>query len=347
MRKLLLNLHLYGTLVAGIFVAILGLTGSIIAFEAQLDRLFNPSLFDIAPQASAPLPLSTLAAAVQRRFPGSKVDGFVLAQHPDTAHVAFISSGTAVFVNGYTGAILGTRRGTTLINRIHQIHTHLLAGKAGEAIMDAAGVVMLFLVVSGVILWWKYKKVSIKWNVSLFRVMFDIHNATGILSAVFLLLLALTSIGIAFENPIARWTYKATGTKPIARSLPSIPREGATPIDPDEVLRIAKTAEPGATPLSIDYPEDKTDSYNVRMRFSEDRTPGGRSWVGIDQYSGKVLVAQNSRTAPLAVRASLMNRQIHTGDVFGTPSRIVMSASSLLVVLQAFSGVVMWWKRRK
>lgn len=346
MRKLLLNLHLYATLVAGIFVVILGLTGSIIAFEAQLDRLFHPSLFNIAPQASALLPLATLAAAVQRRFPGSKVEGFVLAQHPDTAHVAYISR-TAVFVNGYTGAILGTRRGPTLINRIHQIHTHLLAGKVGEAIMDASGVVMLFLVVSGVILWWKYKKVSIKWDVSLFRAMFDLHNATGILSALFLLLLALTSIGIAFENPIARWTYKATGTKPIPRSLPSVPREGAPPIDPDEVIRIAKTAEPGARPLSIDYPEDAKDSYNVRMRFLEDRTPGGRSWVSIDQYSGKVLVAQNSRTAPLAVRASLMNRQIHTGDVFGTPSRIVMSASSLLVVLQAFSGVLIWWKRRK
>jgi uncharacterized iron-regulated membrane protein len=59
-----------------------------------------------------------------------------------------------------------------------------------------------------------------------------------------------------------------------------------------------------------------------------------------------VLVVQNSRTAPLAARAELLNRQIHTGDVFGTPSRIVMSASSLLVVLQAFSGVVMWWKRK-
>jgi len=72
MRKLLLNLHLYATLVAGIFVVILGLTGSIIAFEAQLDRLFNPSLFDIAPQAAAPLPLSTLAAPCSADFPAAK-----------------------------------------------------------------------------------------------------------------------------------------------------------------------------------------------------------------------------------------------------------------------------------
>lgn len=345
MRKLLLTLHLYGTLIAGIFVVILGLTGSIIAFEVQLDRLFHPSLFDIAPQAAAPLPLSKLAESVQRRFPGGKVEGFVLAQHANTAHVAY-TSGTAVFVNGYTGAILGTRRGPTLINRIHQIHTHLLAGKIGEMIVAIGAFVMLFLVISGVILWWKYKKVSIKWNTSLFRAMFDVHNATGILSALFLLLLSVTGIAVAFDNPISRWTYKATGTTPIPRSLPSIPREGATPIDPDAVLRIAGAAEPGAKLLSIDYPEDARDSYNVRMRFPEDRTPGGRSWVCVDQYSGKVLVTQNSRTAPLPARAELLNRQIHTGDVFGTPSRIVMSASSLLVVLQAFSGVVMWWKRR-
>ncbi|HSY52366.1 MAG TPA: PepSY-associated TM helix domain-containing protein [Thermoanaerobaculia bacterium] len=347
MRKLLLNLHLYGTLIAGIFVVILGLTGSIIAFESQLDRLFNASLFDIAPQPATPLSLARLAAAVQHRFPGSIVGGFSLPQRPDTAHIAWLDSGTAVFVNGYTGAILGTRRGPSLLTRIHQIHTHLLAGKVGEMIMAVAAIVMLFLVVSGVILWWKYRKVTIKWNASLFRVMFDVHNAAGILSALFLLLLSLTAIVIAFEDPIGSWTYKVTETKPIARSLPSIPRPGAAPIDPDAVLRIARTAEPGATPLAVDFPEDAKASYNVRMRFPEDRTPGGRSWVCVDQYSGQVLVAQNSRTAPLAARASLMNRQIHTGDVFGTPSRIVMSASSLLVVLQAFSGVMMWWKRRR
>lgn len=346
MRKLLLNLHLYGTLIAGIFVVILGLSGAIIAFEAQLDRLFNPSLFDIAPRATAPLPLRTLADNVERRFPGSKVDGFIVAQHADASHIAYLS-GTAVFVNGYTGAILGTRRGPTLLTRIHQLHTHLMAGKAGEMIVAVAAIVMLLLVLSGVFLWWKYKKVSIKWNASLFRVMFDVHNATGILSALFLLLLSLTGIAIAFDNPIARWTYKATGTTPIPRSRPSVAREGAAPIGPDEALRIACAAEPGATPLSIDYPEDAKDSYNVRLRFPEDRTPGGRSWVSVDQYSGKVLVAQNSRTAPLPARAELLNRQIHTGDIFGTPSRIVMSASSLLVILQAFSGVVMWWKRRK
>ena len=44
MRRLIFNLHLYLALVAGVFVVILGLTGSIMAFDTELDHLFHPSL---------------------------------------------------------------------------------------------------------------------------------------------------------------------------------------------------------------------------------------------------------------------------------------------------------------
>ncbi len=39
------------------------------------------------------------------------------------------------------------------------------------------------------------------------------------------------------------------------------------------------------------------------------------------------------------------NRAIHTGDIFGLPSKAVLSLASLLSVLQVVSGVVMWLKR--
>src|SRR6185369_14809373 len=67
----------------------------------------------------------------------------------------------------------------------------------------------------------------------------------------------------------------------------------------------------------------------------------------VDQYSGKVLVAQNSRTAPGPTRTRMINRAIHTGDIFGVPSRLIAAVSSLLVLLQMISGVIMWLKREK
>lgn len=347
MRKLLLTLHLWTTLAAGVFIVILGVTGCVMAFEIDLDRLFHASLFDVSPQPVASLPLTTLQGIVQYRFEGSRVQAFGLPQRRDAAYVAVLDSGSEVFVNGYTGAILGSRRGMTLLSRIHQLHIRLLAGKTGEKIMTIAGIFMLFLALSGVILWWKYKRFSIKWNGPLFRMMFDLHNAGGISTLVFLLLLSATGVVIALENPILPWMHKVTGTTRIPRTLPSTPGRGSTPIAPDQALRIAMATEPGAVPLKIELPVARNDSYNVRTHFPEDRTPGGRSWVCVDQYSGKVLVTQSSRTAPLPMRAYLMTRQIHTGDIFGVPSRIAMSACSLFVTLQAFSGVVMWRKRER
>ena len=61
--------------------------------------------------------------------------------------------------------------------------------------------------------------------------------------------------------------------------------------------------------------------------------------------SGAVLLAESSRTTAAGQRLVILNRAIHTGDLFGIPSKAIMSLASLLAVVQAISGVMMWWKR--
>ena len=41
-----------------------------------------------------------------------------------------------------------------------------------------------------------------------------------------------------------------------------------------------------------------------------------------------------------------LNRNLHTGDIGGWPTRVLVCVMSMSVVVQAFTGVVMWWKRR-
>jgi uncharacterized iron-regulated membrane protein len=43
----------------------------------------------------------------------------------------------------------------------------------------------------------------------------------------------------------------------------------------------------------------------------------------------------------------IVNRAIHTADIFGIPSKTIVSLASLMSVVQVVSGVMMWWKRRK
>ena len=51
-------------------------------------------------------------------------------------------------------------------------------------------------------------------------------------------------------------------------------------------------------------------------------------------------------TAPAGTRMVNANRAIHTGDIFGLPTKFLMSLASLMAVVQALSGAVMWWKRK-
>ncbi len=82
MRKSLLNLHLYGALVMGIFIVIVGLSGSIIAFETELDRLTRPDLFHVAEQGKT-MTVAALFQAAGRAYPGQKIGNIRLPQSAD------------------------------------------------------------------------------------------------------------------------------------------------------------------------------------------------------------------------------------------------------------------------
>src|SRR5215510_1556100 len=114
MRKLLFNLHLYVALIVGLFVLILSVTGAMAAFGPELDAFFNPKLFHVDPQNAPPLPFHTLAGIVSRKF-GERVTTLRMPNGPNQSYSATVARGaTQVFLNGYTGEILGSRSPRTI-----------------------------------------------------------------------------------------------------------------------------------------------------------------------------------------------------------------------------------------
>jgi uncharacterized iron-regulated membrane protein len=351
MRKFLFTLHLYAALFAGVFILILGLTGSIMAFEQEIDRLLHWKLSYVTPQARV-LSLVEIGTAVSKLFPAERIVGYGVSTSPGLSYQVGLERHWA-YVNQYTGEVLGSGSGpdwvTTLLRSVHQFHLRLLIrsrADPGKKIMSWSGGVILFLLFSGLYLWWPLKRVTIQWSGSSRRTWFDMHNVVGIFSLVFLLILAITGVMIGFERHTTPLLFKLTGSQPAQEpDIQLSPPPGATPITPDRALEIARAALPGAAPFEINAPAQK-EPYEIRLRFPEDRTPGGRSGVLIDPYTGKVLFSQGSRTAPTGARLVIANRAIHTGDIFGIPSKMLMSLVSLMLVVQVVSGILMWWKKK-
>jgi len=356
-RNLLLKLHLYTGLVAAIFLVILGITGTIMAFEADIDHWVHPGLWYVQ-TAARKLPQQELVRTVQERFAPARVAGIQMFRDPRLAQVMQMSDRATVVIDPYSGAIRGRftspSRTVRTLGMIHQIHLRLAPdprswpkfSPIGKQIISYAGLLLVLSVPTGFILWWRTRRASIKWSGSWFRICFDAHHAMGIYAALFLFIAAVTGVLIGFDWG-DEFLYSVTHSEPPARERPALstPIQAADPIPIDRAVEIAQGAMPEAKPAAIQLPLNLKAAFNVLMRLPEETSEAVHSIVSIDQYSGAVLKVRNFKTDSLGYRVIRFNRSIHTGDVLGTPTHIIVSLSSLLLVAMVITGIVIWWKK--
>ena len=193
------------------------------------------------------------------------------------------------------------------------MHLHLLTSW-GRPVVRWSGVAIVVLLVTGFYLWWPAKRASVTTGRSPFRTWFDLHNVVGIFSFAFLLVLSLTGVFIGFSDvalPLASWVTGSAPAAQVSTRLAVVP--GARQLSPDQAIAIARVALRGAEPFAVSI-VGPADAYVVRSRFPEDLTPGGRSRVVVDSYTGRVVGAESSRTAPGGRRVEILNRAVHTGE---------------------------------
>ena len=323
-------------------MVILGVTGSIMEFEPELDRLLYPQLSYITPGARL-LSLSQIGDAASQRFSGEPVVAYELSLSPDLPSQVVLPSGIA-YVNQYTGEVLGLRaRGQTFLGYVRAFHVRLASGNFGRNILKWSGIAMLLSLASGLYLWWPIKQVRIRGKWGTRRLWFDLHNAIGIFSLLPLAILAATGTVIGFEDQLAPLIYKFSRSSPIhtARSTPPEPGPGATAITPDEAVAIARTHVPGAIPYRVQMPK-YGGLYVVALSNPQDRVTGGANLVALDPYDGSVVSLSRSSDLSRRDRVLAMNEAIHTGSILGMPSRIVVWLASTMVFVQVCSGLFMW-----
>ncbi len=355
-RRLLLQIHLYLGLAAGLFLIILGLTGSIMAFEGDIDHWVHPSLWYVTP-ADHPLPESELIARVERQVAPARAGFVQILPQRNLAQMMALSDRSEVTVNPYTGAVLGRMTGTnrteSVLNWIHQFHLRLASnprttwGVAAKLAISYAGLVLCVLVPTGLILWWRTKRATIQWKrASWFRRCFDIHHIVGVYAGLFLFIAAFTGILIGFdfgEKAIYGLTHSsrpAFGPLPQPAAIP-----GATSIPVDQAMDIARRAIPSAPIEFIGLPLNPKGVYQFVMRVPEETSGSPHSSVAVDPYTGQVLQVRNFLTDSQGFRWIRFNRSIHTGDIWGLPGHILVSLSSLLLVVMVMTGLVIWLKK--
>ncbi len=347
-RPLLLRVHRWLALVAAIPLALAALTGAFLVFENEIDRALNRDYWSVQPQTQR-LPWQAVVEAAERANTHEVATSLRLPAADDVAAEVSLKSGLQVSVDPYSGRVLGARRREqVLIVAVHQFHTKLLLGEWGSRIMGVSALALVILSFTGLVLWWRHRSFRIRWTGSWRRWGRDLHYGLGIVGLLAWLLLGLTGAGITFESIVRPALYYLTGSEPnVQPVVQSTPSAGTTRLTIDDAMAAAARALPEAETTVISIPNTPDGTFMAFMKFPEDHTPAGRSRVILDQYSGRALWVENSRTAALGTRIWIKNRPLHTGDIFGWPTRLLAAAACIALLVQLVTGVVMWRPRGK
>jgi tonB-system energizer ExbB len=219
-RRVLVLAHRYVGLALVPFLVLLGLTGSIITFEVELERAVSPQLFATARPGDSPLGLAALAQRAEALAPEAQVAYITLrtdqaiarmSPRPDASGLSPEIGFDQLFLNPFTGEELGTRREgdlsqgwINLIPFIYDLHADLAAGPTGMLILGVAALiwtvdcfVALYLTLPLVMAEF-WRRWSRSWRVKMshnsFRLNFDLHRAGSLWSWPLLLVFAWSSV---------------------------------------------------------------------------------------------------------------------------------------------------------
>lgn len=347
MRRLILNIHLVIGLIAGVFVIVLGGTGSILAFEPELDRLLHRDTSYVK-AGGRTLSLVEVGRVISRAYPGEPIVAYLLSTEANSPTQAVLSRGI-VSVNPYTGEILGIRtRGQSFLGLVRALHVRLATGDVGRFILKWCSVAILISLFSGLYLWWPVKRMRIggtRWSA---RFWYDLHSSVGFYMLLPTLVLAGTGTVIGFEDQAAVVIDKLTGSRATDKHPVLIAPKAetdASEISPDEAVQIASAHFPGAMPYRVQMP-GYGGFYVIALQDRQNRVTGKRNFIALDPSSGRIESAHVSADLTFRDRFMAANAAIHNCTIWGLPSRIVGAVASILLPLQAVSGLLIWLRRK-
>jgi uncharacterized iron-regulated membrane protein len=122
---------------------------------------------------------------------------------------------------------------------------------------------------------------------------------------------------------------------------------GADKISYDQALAAARTVYPEGSFYQLSAPKDSAESLQVSVLSKDPFHESATDAVYIDQYSGEVLgtLAFSERNLGARVRSSF--KPVHTGSIWGTPSKIIAFIICLLGATFPITGTIMWINRTR
>lgn len=361
LRKVVNWLHLWLGIALCLPFMLQGLTGSILVYGDELDRLFGT-----VPQAHAPgemqSPAAILAAGEKALPPGLTANRLTMpVVAGDMAILRASGKSRAEAQQVYLDpvslevlAIRGTQDGW--LRFVHNLHANLLLeGRPGRATIGWLGVVLLTMTVSGFYLWWprngKWRQaITIKRGAKGYRLQRDLHGMAGFWTLPLLLLMTVSGLSMCFPQTIGdgiRTILPGRDLREAVTTTKVTVPAGIPRIPLDQVIALAQPAAPGRGFAVAYLPQKSEQPWRLAFARPGEGTDLPPITVLVDPYRGNLIEVQDPATYTAGEGLLVWLRPLHYGVAAGPLYRALICLTGLSLPLFAVTGVTMWWLKRR
>ena len=387
--------HFYASVLVVPFLLMLAVTGLIYLLRFQIEPVMHADLMKVeqpsgsaaqAQPAGQVLPYAYQLSVVQKRYPAIQISSMA---EPRDAGRSTVFSGVRpdgsprdVFVNPYTGKVLGTLNPDhTLSGLAIGLHGDLLIGPWGDYTIELAACWAVVMAITGYLLYFQGRRARMRRLARQAKgsVLRNRHSWIGAIAGVGILGLVVTGLPWTgfWGKHVQDWTAghgtSLWGLDPGAISNPastldeSLPHSHATDI-PWGLGKndVPSSTEPAAGsevsvanldtavlvgernglhhPMTVTLPDGETGVYSaIGYAFHH---PDQERTVHIDRFGGRVVSAYGYADYPRLAKAVTQGIALHEGRRFGVLNFWVTLFFALGIIALCVTGPMMWWRRR-
>jgi uncharacterized iron-regulated membrane protein len=349
--------HRWTSLISTIFLLLLCLTGLPLIFHHEIDQLLGYAPRpDAVPAGGQKSTVDQIARAALANDPG-KVLQYVAWDSDEPGIVtAYTNSATdgkpddAVVraFDAYSARLLGPV-GTGPMLAVLKLHTDMFAGEPGKLFLGVMGLLFLFAIISGVVLYWPFarrldfgtirqgKPKRVRW--------LDWHNLLGIITVMWAVVVSGTGVINSWAEPMLdQWRANelASMVRPYAGKPPP-----AHTASLDLVVENATKAAAGTKVAFIAFPGTPFSSshhFAAFMRGDELLTSRLLKPVLLDAETADVV---DTRDLPFYLKALFLSQPLHFGDYGGMPLKIIWALLDSFTLVVIGSGLYLYLARRR
>jgi uncharacterized iron-regulated membrane protein len=383
LRTAVFWMHLAAGTVAGVVVLIMSATGVLLAYERQVLEWAARRYEAVPPTPAARrLPLDTVLARARAAAGGRPIVSLGV-RADDRAPVAIgFENRRNLFVDPYTAEAVGDDAAArTFFAGVQRWHRWLAIGSTprspiGKAITGAANLAFLFLILSGLYLWWPrqpsgraFRAVTLfSWESRGKARDWNWHHVLGFWSAPALILIVASATFISYAWPgdltrrafgerAARTPEREGGGGERGRAGGESRGEGrgggreGRPSGPsritaslDGMLSVAARREPAWRSIQIRLPQAPTRPVSVTVSTGGAR-PDARSQGTFDATTGVMREWQTYADGSAFRRFRSWIRPIHTGEAGGLLGQTIAALVSAAAVVLVWTGIALACRR--